>query len=152
MDGSYLEHDGHLSELAHRLQPVSIVDPVVHTCAQLSPVADMSLSALGGEDVAVADRNLVRWGQYRLVQEHVHDLDAQSVAAAHVLGLGIWVAIEEDLCANLLDSFVDVAALHKDLVEGVNVRVDGSRERRIGGAVLGRVLEELLASRRVELS
>lgn len=151
MDGSHLEHDGHLPKLAHRLDPVPIVDAVLHTGSQLPPVGDVPLSALGGQHIAVGNGHLVGWRQHRLVEEHVHDLDAQPVAAAHVLGLRVRVAIEEDLCANLPDGFLEVAALCEDLIERVDVGVYGCGEGRVGGAVLGRVLEELLATGRVEV-
>lgn len=110
----------------------------------------MALSALGGQDVAIADRDLVGLGQDRLVEEDIGDLDAESVATTDVLGLGIWVAVEEGLGADFPEGLVEMAALCEDLVEGVDVRVDGGGQGRVGGAVGGRVLEELLATGGVE--
>lgn len=54
------------------------------------------------------------------------------------------------LDANVFDALLDLAAGRKDTVEGVDVGVNGRSECRVGGLVLGRVPEEVLAALRVE--
>ncbi len=110
----------------------------------------MSLSAFCGEYVAVLECDLVRGRQDGLVKEDILYADIESVAAANVFGLSILVTVEEDLCANVLEGELELAAGGEDGIERVDVRVDGDGEGRIGCLVAGRSLKKLLAALRVE--
>jgi hypothetical protein len=61
----------------------------------------MSFSGLGGIDISVLERDLVgRWQDW-LVEEDIGDAQREAVSLANVFGRGVWVAIEEDLGANV---------------------------------------------------
>jgi hypothetical protein len=85
----------------------------------------VALSALGGQDVAVLERNLVRRRQHRLVEEDVLDAHGEPVAAAGVARRGVRVAVEEDLGADVLEALLELPAGREDGIERVNVGVDG---------------------------
>lgn len=147
---SHPQHDGDGAQIAHLLAPVSIVHLPLEACTHLAAVGGMALSALGGQDVAVLERHLVRRRQDGLVEEDVLDAHRQPVAAANLVGLGIRVAVEEDLGADVLDALLQLAAGGEDGIERVNVGVDGGGERGVSRLVLGRALEQLLSPAGVE--
>lgn len=139
-----------MAQIAHLLLPVAIVDLVLDARAQLAAVGRVALPGLGGEDVAVLEGELVGGRQHRLVEEDVLDAHVQAVARADVFGLGVGVAVEEDLGADVVQGLLDLAAAGKDGIERLNVGVDSGGKGRVGGRVLGRVLEEVLAAQGAE--
>jgi hypothetical protein len=148
---SHPQHDWDLSQIADLLLPILIIDFVLQTGTKLATVCGVALTALRGEDVAVFQSDLVRGRQNSLVEEDILDAHGKSVPAPNLFGLRVWVAIVEVLDANVLDALLYLAAGRKDTVEGVDVGVNGCRECWVGGLVLGRVPEEVLAALRVEI-
>jgi hypothetical protein len=72
---AYPQHNRDVTQIAHLLLPVAVVDLVLDAGPQLAPVCGMALSALGGEDVAVLQGMLVGRGQDCLVEEDFLDAD-----------------------------------------------------------------------------
>jgi hypothetical protein len=130
--------------------PFRVVYFPLHSNLQLPSVCRVSLSALGWHDVAALYGEFVARGQCGLLEEDLPYPDAKTVSLGDIFRLGIWVAIEKGLGANVLDCLVELAALVEDCIEGVDVRVDGCGKGGVGGMVFWRVLKEALPPSSIE--
>jgi hypothetical protein len=61
----------------------------------------MSFSGLGGINVSVLERNFVGRRQDWLVEEDILDAQRETISLACVFRCCVWVAVEEDLGANV---------------------------------------------------
>jgi hypothetical protein len=110
----------------------------------------MPFPAFCGENVAVFDCKFIAWGQHGFIEEHLLNPYIESVPWGIFARRCVGVSVEEDFGADVLERLVEQPAVGENRVERVNVRSDGSCEHRIGCAVLGRALEEVLPARSVE--
>jgi hypothetical protein len=69
------QHDRYCAEVHDFLLPIAVIDPPLKPSDELAAVCRMTLSRLGGVDVPVLERKLVRGRQCGLVEEDA--LDAQ---------------------------------------------------------------------------
>ena len=127
------QHDWHLTQLTHRLHPVSVVDLVLEPGAELTTVSRMSLTALGRVDVAVLGAELVGGRDGGFFEKDFLHAHVQSVALGRpqALGLasfalldGLCLAIEEGLGADFLQSSGQDIAVFEEGIERVDVRAN----------------------------
>ena len=111
----------------------------------------MSFACLCGENVAVLEGDLVGGRQDRLVEEDILYAQVQPVARTCLFGGGIWVAVKENLCANISYALGQLSAWSKDGVERIDVGIDGGCEGRVGCLVLGRVAEQVVSPKGIKL-
>ena len=145
------KHDGDVAQISDLLLPVSIVDPPPQSRAHLAAVCGMSFAGLCREDITVLKGDLVAGWQDGLVEENILYAQIQPVAGASLFGRRIWIAIEENLGANVPYALGQLAAGSEDGVEGLDMGIDGGGEGRVCRLVLGRVAEQLVSPQGIEL-
>jgi hypothetical protein len=103
----YLDHDGDLAQFSHNLNRITPVDLVLKGSRKTTSVGNVTLSAFGRENLAVA-RHLVRRRNLGLLEVHIFDSDLEEVST---LDTGSIVAIEICLGANVGKTVVQQAGL-----------------------------------------
>lgn len=147
---SHLDHNRHVAKLSDELVWVAIVNPVLEGSRELASVCRMPFSALGREDFSVFGE-LVARGEERSLKRDALIADRQFVLSAIRAAIR---TVKEYFGANVLQSVVYQAfpAIGgEESVERLDVRIDSDLQEWVGGAVGGRVPEEIFATQSIIL-
>lgn len=110
----------------------------------------MALSALCRQNLFVPCE-LVGGGHLGFGQGNILEPYSQDILSLRSRPI---IAIQEGLCTNVcqaVSQYPRLAVVAENLVEGFDVRIDGSLQSRVGGVIFGRIPEEVFTTKRVVL-